>query len=83
MRTLEHYGDFVGDECKMHDFLLLDKREFLGSYSYLTEDDYRATYDTIMAILDERGWEFKMEDEFGGETRDDAYEEHKKLTGGC
>lgn len=77
MRTLEHYGDFVGDECKMHDFLLMDKNAFLGSYSYLTEEEYRATYDTVMGILDERGWQITMEEEFGkGETRDVAYKEY-------
>ena len=81
MRTLEQYGHFVGDECKMHDFLLLNKKEFLESYCYLTEEDYRATYETIMAILEERGWDFKMADEFDGETRDMAYEEHKRLFG--
>lgn len=34
---------FVTDEEKMHDFRILTKKEFLKSYSYLTEDDYDIT----------------------------------------
>lgn len=34
---------FITDAAKMADFKILTKREFLASYSYLTEDEYDAT----------------------------------------
>ena len=34
---------FVGDKEKMMDFVELTKKEFLASYSYLTEEEYDAT----------------------------------------
>jgi hypothetical protein len=36
-------SNFLDDKEKMHDFLLLSKKEFLKSYSYLTNRDYEAT----------------------------------------
>lgn len=38
---------FVDDKEKMRDFYILSKREFLASYSYLTEEEYDATYKEI------------------------------------
>lgn len=35
---------FIDDEEKMRDFYILSKSEFLASYSYLTEEEYDATY---------------------------------------
>ena len=35
---------FIDDEEKMKDFYILSKDEFLASYSYLTEEEYDATY---------------------------------------
>ena len=38
------------------------KDEFLSSYSYLNEDDYYATYNTIMEMLKERHPYMEMEE---------------------
>ena len=37
------YTDFCDDAEKMIDFVNLSKREFLSSYSYLTETEYNLT----------------------------------------
>lgn len=37
------YTDFIDDEEKMYDFNKLTKKEFLFSYSYLTELEYNLT----------------------------------------
>ena len=37
------YKDFCDDEEKMIDFRHLTKRQFLKSYSYLTEEEYNLT----------------------------------------
>lgn len=34
---------FINDEEKMSDFFYLSKKEFLSSYSYLTEEEYDNT----------------------------------------
>ena len=42
---------FIGDVAKMADFKILTEKEFLESYSYITEDEYEATrlyYDWLM-----------------------------------
>ena len=49
------YSNFIDDQEKMHDFMLLSMEEFLKSYSYLSVEDYYATYDYIM-WLSKRGW---------------------------
>ena len=41
------YTDFIDDEEKMRDFKLLTKKEFLNSYSYLTEEEYNLTTKTL------------------------------------
>lgn len=61
MKNVAEY-DFADDMNKMHDFMLLSKDEFLSSYSYLNEDDYYATYNTIMEMLKERHPYMKMEE---------------------
>ena len=38
------YKDFCDDEEKMADFFLLSKSEFLTQYSYITEEEWSATY---------------------------------------
>lgn len=38
---------FTDDEEKMKDFYILSKDEFLTSYSYLTEEEYDATYKEV------------------------------------
>ncbi len=35
--------DFIDDKEKMNDFEKLSKKEFLESYSYLTEEEYDST----------------------------------------
>lgn len=40
---------FIDDYEKVRDMLLISKEEFLKSYSYLTEEEYDATYNYIMA----------------------------------
>lgn len=37
------FPPFIDDDEKMHDFFLLDKQNFLSSYSYLSEKEYEAT----------------------------------------
>lgn len=43
--------DFINDEEKMRDFYQLTKKEFLFSYSYLTEAEYDATVIKRLKIL--------------------------------
>lgn len=45
----EGYSSFLSDPEKMHDFIILSMEEFLSSYSYLTVEDYYATYDDLMS----------------------------------
>jgi len=41
---MEHkYKSFINDKEKMRDFYILSKKEFLKSYSYLTELEYNLT----------------------------------------
>jgi len=44
--------DFLDDEEKMFDFMLLPKDEFLMSYSYLTEEEYEATLSRMELLPD-------------------------------
>ena len=37
------YKSFIDDEEKMKDFIKLTKDEFLASYRYLTEEEYKKT----------------------------------------
>lgn len=37
------YADFFDDAEKMRDFYVMSKKEFLESYSYLTEEEYELT----------------------------------------
>lgn len=41
--SLENISTFENDREKMTDFFILDKKNFLESYSYLTEEEYDAT----------------------------------------
>ena len=43
---------FTDDEEKMRDFYILSKDEFLASYSYLTEEEYDATYREVYGNVD-------------------------------
>ena len=43
--------DFLTDEDKMRDFCILNKEEFLFSYSYLTEEEYDNTVNRLMIKL--------------------------------
>lgn len=45
------YHDFLDDEEKMVDFLLLNKDEFLRSYSYMTEEEWDMTYDRVLDLV--------------------------------
>ena len=38
------YCNFLDDREKMRDFKTLSKKEFLASYSYLTETEYQLTW---------------------------------------
>lgn len=42
-KSLENVSTFENDREKMTDFFILDKNDFLESYSYLTEEEYDAT----------------------------------------
>lgn len=44
-------NDFIDDKDKMNDIFILNKYEFLKSYSYLTEEDYQATIDKMWEQL--------------------------------
>ena len=59
--------DFIDDECKMVDFLALNKDEFLSSYSYLDSKDWNATYKKVLEILAEHGFSMTFEEELGHE----------------
>ena len=43
--------DFIDDVEKMYDFIELSKDEFLSSYSYLTEAEYRLTKLRVLEII--------------------------------
>ncbi len=43
--------DFLTDEDKMRDFIILSKEEFLASYSYLNEVEYETTIKLLSSIL--------------------------------
>ena len=53
-------NDFIEDEEKINDLLILNKREFLESYSYLTEDEYD---NTILRIKQFISWRNKYNKE--------------------
>lgn len=60
-------NDFIDDRDKMNDILWLTRKQFLNSYSYLTEEDYNATLDKMWeelsdVPLDNTGE--KIEDDF-------------------
>lgn len=59
----ENKNHFADDEEKRDDFLILDKEDFLQSYSYLTEKEYENT----RKELKNRGYKFKLYDGQGGE----------------
>lgn len=46
-KTEKNPLSFAMDEEKMRDFYILSKDEFLRSYSYLTEEEYDATFDEV------------------------------------
>lgn len=58
------FSSFLRDECKMHDFITMSMDEFLFQYSYLSVEDYYATYDELMAIIGDMGWETTIREEF-------------------
>lgn len=45
-------NSFISDKEKMSDFILISKKEFLESYSYLEQKDYEATIKDIVKRLD-------------------------------
>jgi len=49
----DELGDFTDDPDKMFDFCELSKEEFLASYSYLTEADYRLTKLRVLELCHE------------------------------
>lgn len=52
---------FIGDEEKMHDFMIMDMVQFLSFYSYLSVEDYLATYDELMDLISTGvGWQCRM-----------------------
>ena len=67
MRKETHGEPFLDDECKMVDFLALNKEQFLASYSYLTSEDWNATYIEMLKMLNKRGFSITFEEELDGE----------------
>lgn len=51
-RKTEFNTPFIDDMGKINDMLTLSKSEFLESYSYMTEEEFEATAEAIMEILD-------------------------------
>ena len=49
----EGFTDFIDDHDKMFDFLELSKDEFLASYSYLTEAEWRLTKLRVLELCHE------------------------------
>ena len=45
---------FMFDQEKIVDFFTLNKKEFLSSYSYLTDEDYEAT---VRAVIKTSGYQ--------------------------
>lgn len=45
---IKNVKSFIDDEEKMIDFFTLDKEAFLEFYSYLTEEDYKATCEDVI-----------------------------------
>lgn len=58
IEAYENSHHFADDDEKMYDFLLLDKEEFLKSYSYLTESEYNKTLDEVMERIKANRSEF-------------------------
>jgi len=50
VNELGNSGHFLFDAEKMQDFIYLSKKEFLDSYSYLTEDEYDSTLKALIYI---------------------------------
>ena len=46
--------DFCDDEEKMADFNKLTKKDFLDSYSYLTEEEYQLTMNQVKLLQEQR-----------------------------
>ena len=46
-RLMTNYKSFIDDKEKMRDFYILSKKEFLKSYSYLTELEYDLTVEEL------------------------------------
>lgn len=42
---------FLDDENKIHDLFILNKNDFLNSYSYLCEEDYDETINKLWELL--------------------------------
>ena len=65
-------GSFVDDVEKMIDFFLMDKKDFLEFYSYLTEEDYKATCEDVIKKSDywNTDWTKNNPDMGGKELRD-------------
>lgn len=45
------YLSFEDDKEKMNDFYVMSKKEFLGSYSYLTVEEYDATWKRVGSLV--------------------------------
>jgi hypothetical protein len=58
IEAYENSHHFADDDEKMYDFLLLDKEEFLKSYSYLTKWEYNKTLDEVMERIKANRSEF-------------------------
>lgn len=52
---LDMYIDFCDDEEKMRDFFYLSKKEFLESYSYMTEEEWLLTLQVCLYNNRKRG----------------------------
>ena len=44
---MTNYKSFIDDKEKMRDFYILSKKDFLKSYSYLTELEYDLTVEEL------------------------------------
>ena len=44
-------GNFIDDEEKIRDFLYCDKEDFLDSYSYVSDYEWKETYNKIRQLI--------------------------------
>lgn len=71
-RGTKYYGSFTDDEDKMRDFFEISRKDFLGTYEYITPEEYDATLKEVN--VDFPNWQPEGE---WGTTSHEGYEPMK------